>query len=209
MFRNNFYSRRAFCCSCLCVWSIVYHSIMLQYNYRYSGLSRQVREINVYCQNFFNATHSIARYGRDRCLRRYFGARSRFSTDDRFTWTKYARNWGRSSGLTWGGTENYFKYFHHLSAMKFLLFERCFFFKVEGRKQFPSDFCSKVCKSKGGLTRHQNNKHPSEQGQSSRSLPEPMQIVSSEKVNIDQWYWSTLDGWKALQKRTYYRGLEA
>ena len=30
----------------------MYHSIMLEYNYRYSGLSRQVREINVYCQIF-------------------------------------------------------------------------------------------------------------------------------------------------------------
>ena len=76
--------------------------------------------------------------------------------------------------------KNYFKYFHHLSAIKFLLFERCFFLKVEGRKQFPCDFCSKFCKSKGGLTRHRNSKQPSEQGQS--SLPEPMQIVSSEKV---------------------------
>ena len=78
--------------------------------------------------------------------------------------------------------KNYFRYFHHLSAIKFLLFERCFFLKVQGRQQFPCDFSSKVCKSKGGLTRHRNNKHPSEQGQSSRSLPEPMQIVSSEKV---------------------------
>ena len=74
----------------------------------------------------------------------------------------------------------YFKYFPHLSAMRFLLFgSTLLFLKVEDRKQFP---CSKVCKSKGGLTTHQTNKHPSEQGQSSRPLPESMQIVSSEKV---------------------------
>ena len=54
--------------------------------------------------------------------------------------------------------------------------------QVEGRKQFVCDFCSKVCKSKGGLTRHRNSKHPSEQGQSSRAVPQPTQIVSSEKV---------------------------
>ena len=52
----------------------MYHSVIVEYNYRYSGLSRQVREINVYCPIFFNATHSIARYGRDSCLRQYFGA---------------------------------------------------------------------------------------------------------------------------------------
>ena len=79
--------------------------------------------------------------------------------------------------------KNYFKYFPHLSAKKFLLFgSTLLFLKVEDRKQFPCDFCSKVCKSKGGLTTHQTNKHPSEQGQSSRPLPESMQIVSSEKV---------------------------
>ena len=50
------------------------------------------------------------------------------------------------------------------------------------RKHFPCDFCSKICKSKGGLTRHRNSKHPNEQGQSSRSVPEPMQVVSGEKI---------------------------
>ncbi|CAB3998350.1 Hypothetical predicted protein [Paramuricea clavata] len=31
--------------------------------------------------------------------------------------------------------------------------------EVEGNKQFPCDFCEKICKSKGGLTKHQ---YPSE-----------------------------------------------
>ena len=55
-------------------------------------------------------------------------------------------------------------------------------FQVEGRNQFPCDFCDKVCKSKGGLTRHRRSKHTAEQGQSSRAVPEPLQVVSSEKV---------------------------
>ena len=147
MFRNNFYSRRAFCCSCLCVWSIVYHSIMLQYNYRYSRLSRQVREINVYCQKFSNATHSIARYGRDRCLRRYFGARSRFSTDDRF-----GLNTQEIEVEVQGSLEqvlkNYFNYFHHLSAMKFLLFERCFFLRLRAESNFLAIFAAKFANLK-------------------------------------------------------------
>jgi hypothetical protein len=55
-------------------------------------------------------------------------------------------------------------------------------FQAERRNQFPCDFCDKVCKSKGGLTRHRRSKHTAEQGQSSRAVPEPLQIVSSKKV---------------------------
>jgi hypothetical protein len=32
-------------------------------------------------------------------------------------------------------------------------------FEMEGKKSFNCNICSKVCKSKGGLTRHQNSKH--------------------------------------------------
>ena len=31
--------------------------------------------------------------------------------------------------------------------------------EIEGRKSFPCPNCTKVCKSKGGLTRHTNSKH--------------------------------------------------
>ena len=31
--------------------------------------------------------------------------------------------------------------------------------EMEGKKSFHCDVCSKVCKSKGGLTRHHNSKH--------------------------------------------------
>jgi uncharacterized C2H2 Zn-finger protein len=31
--------------------------------------------------------------------------------------------------------------------------------EVEGKKSFPCPTCTKVCKSKGGLTRHTNSKH--------------------------------------------------
>ena len=31
--------------------------------------------------------------------------------------------------------------------------------KMEGKRSFNCDICSKVCKSKGGLTRHHNSKH--------------------------------------------------
>ena len=31
--------------------------------------------------------------------------------------------------------------------------------EIEGKKSFPCDKCDKVCKSKGGLTRHKNSKH--------------------------------------------------
>lgn len=31
--------------------------------------------------------------------------------------------------------------------------------EIEGKKSFPCDKCEKVCKSKGGLTRHTNSKH--------------------------------------------------
>ncbi len=31
--------------------------------------------------------------------------------------------------------------------------------EIGGEKQFPCDSCDKVCKAKGGLTRHVNSKH--------------------------------------------------
>ena len=43
------------------------------------------------------------------------------------------------------------------------------YIQVEGNKQFPCTFCDKVCKSKGGRTRHQRSKHADELGESSLS----------------------------------------
>ena len=31
--------------------------------------------------------------------------------------------------------------------------------EIDGKKSFPCTLCEKVCKSKGGLTRHTNSKH--------------------------------------------------
>ena len=31
--------------------------------------------------------------------------------------------------------------------------------EIEGKKSFPFPNCTKVCKSKGGLTKHTNSKH--------------------------------------------------
>ena len=31
--------------------------------------------------------------------------------------------------------------------------------KISGEKNFPCESCDKICKSKGGLTRHKNAKH--------------------------------------------------
>ena len=31
--------------------------------------------------------------------------------------------------------------------------------EIKGKKSFPCDKCDKICKSKGGLTRHKNSKH--------------------------------------------------
>ena len=31
--------------------------------------------------------------------------------------------------------------------------------EIEGKKSFPCSECEKVCKSKGGLTKHMNSKH--------------------------------------------------
>ena len=31
--------------------------------------------------------------------------------------------------------------------------------EIEGQKEFPCTNCDKICKSKGGLTRHSNSKH--------------------------------------------------
>ena len=32
--------------------------------------------------------------------------------------------------------------------------------EIEGKKSFPCPQCTKICKSKGGLTKHKNSKHP-------------------------------------------------
>ncbi|XP_028405245.1 uncharacterized protein LOC114527750 [Dendronephthya gigantea] len=53
--------------------------------------------------------------------------------------------------------------------------------EVEGKKQFPCDFCVKVCKSKGGLTRHQRSKHVAELGEGS-SIQSDIPLISEEKV---------------------------
>ena len=126
MFRNNFYSRRAFCCSCLGVWSIVYHSIMLEYNYRYSGFSRQVREINIV--KFFSTQRIVLldMEGRGVCgdiLEQEAGFQQKIALLGLNT-QEIEVEVQDSLGEV---LKNYFKYFHHLSAMKFLLFERCFF----------------------------------------------------------------------------------
>ena len=44
-------------------------------------------------------------------------------------------------------------------------------FEIKGMKSFPCSECEKVCKSKGGLTRHENSKHNT-LGSEQSSLPE-------------------------------------
>ena len=44
--------------------------------------------------------------------------------------------------------KNYFKYFHHLSAMKFLLFERCFFLRLRAESNFLAIFAAKFANLK-------------------------------------------------------------
>ena len=50
---------------------------------------------------------------------------------------------------------------------------------MEGKKQFP---CSKVCKSKGGLTKHQQSKHVEQLGESSSSSNLDRNVISLEKI---------------------------
>ncbi|XP_028392704.1 uncharacterized protein LOC114517561 [Dendronephthya gigantea] len=54
--------------------------------------------------------------------------------------------------------------------------------EVEGKKQFPCNFCEKVCKSKGGLTKHQRSKHVEQVGESSSSSKIEKNVLSVENV---------------------------
>ena len=62
--------------------------------------------------------------------------------------------------------------------------------EIEGKKSFPCPNCSKVCKSKGGLTRHTNSKHHESVPQLSTesgnclSLEDLVGIVESIKTNL-------------------------
>ena len=62
--------------------------------------------------------------------------------------------------------------------------------EIEGKKSFPCSNCSKVCKSKGGLTRHTNSKHHESVPQLSTesgnclSLEDLVGIVESIKTNL-------------------------
>lgn len=61
--------------------------------------------------------------------------------------------------------------------------------EIEGLKSFPCEMCDKVCKSKGGLTRHVNSKHgkiPAEQSLilESFSLDTVASIIESIKTKI-------------------------
>ena len=42
--------------------------------------------------------------------------------------------------------------------------------EIEGKKFFPCDNCDKVCKSKGGLTRHKNSKHAKQENLEESSI---------------------------------------
>ena len=67
--------------------------------------------------------------------------------------------------------------------------------EIGGEKQFPCDSCDKVCKSKGGLTRHVNSKHRDKGYEASKDLPELtkdglISIVNKIKLNItNEGYW--------------------
>ena len=50
---------------------------------------------------------------------------------------------------------------------------------MEGKKQFPCEYCEKVCKSKGGLTRHSRSKHPDKQP---ANIPVPVDMQILEKI---------------------------
>ena len=47
--------------------------------------------------------------------------------------------------------------------------------EIEGKKSFPCDKCDKICKSKGGLTRHKNSKHAEQEN--SNEYPEEASSV--------------------------------
>ena len=53
---------------------------------------------------------------------------------------------------------------------------------MEGKKQFPCGICKKVCKSKGGLTKHQQSKHAEQLGESSSSSMLAENVVSVENI---------------------------
>ena len=53
---------------------------------------------------------------------------------------------------------------------------------MEGKKQFPCGICKKVCKSKGGLTKHQRSKHAEQLGESSSSSMLAENVVSVENI---------------------------
>ena len=54
--------------------------------------------------------------------------------------------------------------------------------QVEGKKQFPCSICDKVCKSKGGLTKHQRSKHVEQLGECSSSSKLDTNLISMERV---------------------------
>ena len=68
--------------------------------------------------------------------------------------------------------------------------------EIGGENQFPCDSCDKVCKSKGGLTRHVNSKHRDKGCKASNlDIPAPTKdglcsIVNKIKLNIrNEGYW--------------------
>jgi uncharacterized C2H2 Zn-finger protein len=59
--------------------------------------------------------------------------------------------------------------------------------EIEGRNVFPCSFCEKICKSKGGLTKHTNSKHGDAVGRPNTNLLDKDKlnsIVSIIKQNI-------------------------
>ena len=59
--------------------------------------------------------------------------------------------------------------------------------EIEGRNVFPCSFCEKICKSKGGLTKHTNSKHGDAVGRPNTNLLDKDKlnsIVSVIKRNI-------------------------
>ena len=55
--------------------------------------------------------------------------------------------------------------------------------EMEGKKSFHCDVCSKVCKSKGGLTRHHNSKHAGDS--SGKGLDEIMTGMALDQSVVD------------------------
>jgi hypothetical protein len=54
--------------------------------------------------------------------------------------------------------------------------------EMEGKKSFPCDKCDKVCKSKGGLTRHKNSKHVGPQGNLAECSEESSVVLLDENA---------------------------